>query len=62
MENETIIMEPDLTPELRISYESIARRCVRGVRGCATDDQYCEVIDRIVEALAFASGNIKRAN
>lgn len=39
--------------------ESIARRCARGVRACTTDDQYVDLLGRIVEALAFASGKIK---
>lgn len=38
-----------------INLDAIARRCARGVRGCATDEQYRELIARIVEALTFAS-------
>jgi hypothetical protein len=39
-----------------IQLGSVARRCARGVRGCTTDEQYTELIDRIVEALRFARG------
>lgn len=53
------LREPDLTPELQLSYESIARRCARGVRGCATDEQYKELIERIISALAFLTGQTK---
>jgi hypothetical protein len=53
------MFKPDLTPSQNASFESIARRCARGVRGCTTDDQYTDLIVRIVEALAFVSGNIK---
>jgi len=31
--------------------ESIARECVQCVRGCATDEQYRELIERIYRAL-----------
>jgi len=34
--------------------DSIARRCARGVRGCATNDQYTDLIERISEALRMA--------
>lgn len=37
-----------------INFESIAQRCARAVRGCATDEQYNQVIDSIVEALRFS--------
>lgn len=56
------LMKPDLDETMRLNYQSVARRCARGVRGCATDDQYCELIDGIVEALAFAAGHIKNVN
>jgi hypothetical protein len=32
-------------------YSDIARQCARGVRGCATDDQYIALIRAIEEAL-----------
>lgn len=35
-------------------YYPIAARCARGVRGCTTDEQYTDLIDRIIEALRFA--------
>jgi hypothetical protein len=31
----------------------VAHRCARIVRGCATDEQYKELVDQIAEALAF---------
>jgi hypothetical protein len=52
------LYEPRLTDIERSNYYSMARRCARGVRGCMTEDQYIDLLERIVEALAFASGKI----
>ena len=49
---------PNLTEVDRANFKSMAMRCARGIRACATDDQYCELVDRIVEAMAFVSGKI----
>lgn len=51
--------EPNLTAAERADFEQIASRCGRGVRGCTTDEQYQELQERIVEALAFASSRIR---
>jgi hypothetical protein len=54
------LYQPSLTRAERLTYDSIARRCARGVRGCSTDEQYTDLVERIVEALAFATGKIER--
>lgn len=53
------MMVPSLTETERTNYENMARRCCRGVRACTTDDQYVDLLSRIVEALAFAGGKIR---
>ena len=52
------LYEPSLTEAEHANFDSIARRCARGVRGCTTDDQYADLLARIIEAMAFASGKI----
>lgn len=31
--------------------DDIARTCLRPIRGCATDDQYCDVLARVTAAI-----------
>ena len=39
---------------MRKTHEMIARECLRPIRGCATDQQYREVVDSVTEALQRA--------
>jgi hypothetical protein len=36
-------------------FDRVARRCARPIRGCATDVQYHEVVDRVADALYEAA-------
>jgi hypothetical protein len=35
-----------------MNFADMARHCARPIRGCATDEQYVEVLDRIIQALS----------
>jgi hypothetical protein len=39
----------------RRMFDRVARRCARPIRGCATDVQYHEVVDRVADALYEAA-------
>lgn len=56
------LYKPSLTEAEKFNYGSIARRCARGVRGSSTAEQYRDLIENIIEALAFASGKIDQKN
>lgn len=32
--------------------EEVSHQCLRPIRGCATDDQYCDALERVKIALA----------
>jgi hypothetical protein len=42
--------------------ELIAQKCARVVRGCATDEQYQELVGKITNALAAQAQEIERLN
>ncbi len=50
----------NVTDKDRVTYETIAHRCARGIRGCATDEQYCDLLDRMVEAFAYVACATRR--
>lgn len=48
-------------PSVKTGIDSIARHIARPIRGCATDDQYTDVVTRATDALNAAAETLVRA-
>lgn len=53
--------EAQMPPSATTSIDSLARHIARPVRGCATDEQYADVVQRATDALTAAAETLIRA-
>lgn len=54
--------EVEMSPSVKTGIDSIARHIARPVRGCATDEQYTDVVQRATDALTAAAETLARKN